>query len=48
MEVARYKTPELLLTVGELPLTKAGKVDKKALREIARHALMRPDAAEAR
>jgi hypothetical protein len=41
MEVARYKTPELLLTVGELPLT-------KALREIARHALMRPYAAEAR
>jgi non-ribosomal peptide synthetase component E (peptide arylation enzyme) len=32
--VARYKIPEHLLTVAELPLTKVGKIDKKALREI--------------
>ena len=38
MEVARYKTPEHLLTVAELPLTKVGKIDKKALRGIARDA----------
>jgi hypothetical protein len=47
MEVARYKIYERLLTVGELPLTKVGKVGKKALREIARDALMRPDAVTA-
>jgi salicylate---CoA ligase len=41
MEVARYKIPERLLTVGELPLTTVGKVDKKALREIARDAVAR-------
>jgi salicylate---CoA ligase len=39
MEVARYKIPERLLTVGELPLTNVGKIDKKALRETARDAL---------
>jgi salicylate---CoA ligase len=39
MEVARYKIPERLLTVSELPLTKVGKIDKKALREIAREAV---------
>lgn len=33
---------------AELPLTKAGKIDKKALREIARDALTRPHAAQAR
>jgi 2,3-dihydroxybenzoate-AMP ligase len=31
--VARYKLPERLEVVAELPLTKVGKVDKKALRE---------------
>jgi 2,3-dihydroxybenzoate-AMP ligase len=30
--VARFKLPERLEVVGELPLTKVGKVDKKALR----------------
>jgi 2,3-dihydroxybenzoate-AMP ligase len=48
MEVARYKIPERLLTVGELPLTKVGKVDKKALREMARDTLARQDAPGAR
>jgi 2,3-dihydroxybenzoate-AMP ligase len=48
MEVARYKIPERLLTVAELPLTKVGKVDKKALREIARDTLARQDATGAR
>jgi non-ribosomal peptide synthetase component E (peptide arylation enzyme) len=47
MEVARYKIPERLLIVGELPLTKVGKIDKKALREIARDNLARRDAVEA-
>jgi 2,3-dihydroxybenzoate-AMP ligase len=32
-EVARFKLPERLVVVGELPSTKVGKVDKKALRE---------------
>ncbi|MDX2546988.1 AMP-binding protein [Streptomyces sp. WI04-05B] len=36
MEVARYKLPEHLLIVDELPLTKVGKIDKKALRELVR------------
>jgi 2,3-dihydroxybenzoate-AMP ligase len=31
-EVARFKLPEELVTVTELPLTKVGKIDKKALR----------------
>jgi 2,3-dihydroxybenzoate-AMP ligase len=31
--VARFKWPERIETVGSLPLTKVGKVDKKALRE---------------
>ncbi len=35
MEVARYKIPERLLLVGELPLTKVGKIDKNALRDLA-------------
>jgi salicylate---CoA ligase len=48
MEVARYKIPEHVLIVADLPLTNVGKVDRKALREVARDALMRPDAAEAR
>lgn len=30
--VARFKLPERLVTVDELPLTKVGKIDKKALR----------------
>lgn len=34
MGVATYKLPEHLLLVDELPLTKVGKVDKKALREV--------------
>jgi non-ribosomal peptide synthetase component E (peptide arylation enzyme) len=32
--VARYKWPERLEIVAELPATKVGKIDKKALREI--------------
>ncbi len=32
-EVARFKFPERLVVVGELPSTKVGKIDKKALRE---------------
>ncbi|HTF52744.1 MAG TPA: 2,3-dihydroxybenzoate-AMP ligase, partial [Pseudonocardia sp.] len=31
-EVARFKWPEHLITVAELPVTKVGKIDKKALR----------------
>jgi 2,3-dihydroxybenzoate-AMP ligase len=31
-EVARFKLPEELVTVAELPVTKLGKIDKKALR----------------
>jgi salicylate---CoA ligase len=31
-EVARFKLPEELVTVPELPVTKVGKIDKKALR----------------
>jgi len=31
-EVARFKLPEELVTVTELPVTKVGKIDKKALR----------------
>jgi len=34
MGVAAYKLPEHLLVVDELPLTKVGKIDKKALREV--------------
>lgn len=36
MQVARYKLPEDLLVVDELPLTKVGKIDKKRLRDIVR------------
>lgn len=36
MEVARYKLPEHLVILGELPLTTIGKVDKKALRALVR------------
>ncbi|WP_030434160.1 (2,3-dihydroxybenzoyl)adenylate synthase [Actinoplanes subtropicus] len=32
MEIARFKLPERLVVVDELPSTKVGKVDKKALR----------------
>ena len=32
--VARFKWPELLEVVAELPVTKVGKLDKKALREM--------------
>jgi len=31
-EVARFKWPERLVIVPELPATKVGKIDKKALR----------------
>jgi 2,3-dihydroxybenzoate-AMP ligase len=31
-EVARFKWPERLVLVPELPATKVGKIDKKALR----------------
>jgi len=34
MEVARYKLPERLVLVDELPLTKIGKIDKGALRDL--------------
>lgn len=34
MGVAAYKLPEHLLIVAELPLTKVGKIDKKALRQV--------------
>jgi salicylate---CoA ligase len=36
MQVARYKLPEDLLVLDELPLTKVGKIDKKRLREVVR------------
>ncbi|MFF3377278.1 (2,3-dihydroxybenzoyl)adenylate synthase [Streptomyces sp. NPDC002680] len=36
MQVARYKLPEDLLVVDELPLTKVGKIDKKRLRDVVR------------
>jgi 2,3-dihydroxybenzoate-AMP ligase len=36
MEVARYNLPEHLVLLDELPLTKVGKIDKKALRELIR------------
>lgn len=32
-EVARFKLPERLVVVAELPSTKVGKIDKKALRD---------------
>ncbi|MDH6590036.1 2,3-dihydroxybenzoate-AMP ligase [Streptomyces sp. SAI-133] len=38
MEVARYKLPEDLMLVEELPLTKVGKIDKRRLRELVRPA----------
>ena len=34
--VAKFKWPERLEIVAELPVTKMGKLDKKALREMAR------------
>jgi len=36
--LARFKLPERMEIVAELPLTKVGKVDKNALRELARAA----------
>jgi 2,3-dihydroxybenzoate-AMP ligase len=36
MEIARYKLPEHLVLMEELPLTKVGKIDKKALRDLVR------------
>ncbi|MGX5207545.1 (2,3-dihydroxybenzoyl)adenylate synthase [Streptomyces violaceus] len=36
MQVARYKLPEDLLVMDELPLTKVGKIDKKRLRDVVR------------
>ena len=38
-EVARFKLPERLVVVGELPSTKVGKIDKKALRDDIAHRL---------
>jgi 2,3-dihydroxybenzoate-AMP ligase len=32
--LARFKLPERVETIGELPLTNVGKVNKKALREM--------------
>jgi 2,3-dihydroxybenzoate-AMP ligase len=44
-EVARFKFPERLVVVGELPSTNVGKIDKKALREdIARRLAAEVDA----
>ena len=37
--IARFKLPERLEVVANLPLTKVGKVDKKALRDIIRKRL---------
>ena len=34
--VARFKWPERLEVVAELPVTKMGKLDKKALRDLLR------------
>ncbi|WP_326686135.1 (2,3-dihydroxybenzoyl)adenylate synthase [Streptomyces sp. NBC_01795] len=36
MQVARYKLPEDLVVMDELPLTKVGKIDKKRLRDVVR------------
>ncbi|MDG9714813.1 hypothetical protein [Streptomyces sp. DH10] len=36
MQVARYKLPEDLLVMDELPLTKVGEIDKKRLRDVVR------------
>jgi salicyloyl-CoA 5-hydroxylase len=46
MEIARYKLPEHLMLVDELPLTKVGKIDKKTLRDLVREKTpLRPSAA---
>jgi non-ribosomal peptide synthetase component E (peptide arylation enzyme) len=37
--VARFKWPERLEVVAELPVTKVGKLDKKALRDMLRRSL---------
>jgi non-ribosomal peptide synthetase component E (peptide arylation enzyme) len=37
--IARFKLPERLEVVPSLPLTKVGKVDKKALRDMIREKL---------
>lgn len=42
MGVAAYKLPEHLMLVDELPLTKVGKIDKKALRGIVAEDLATP------
>jgi non-ribosomal peptide synthetase component E (peptide arylation enzyme) len=34
--LATFKLPERVETIGELPLTNVGKVNKKALRELVR------------
>ncbi|MER5219741.1 hypothetical protein [Streptomyces flaveus] len=44
MQVARYKLPEDLLVMDELPLTKIGKIGKKRLRDVVRG---KADSAEA-
>ncbi len=38
--VARYKQPERLVVVDQIPTTKVGKIDKKALREDIRARLL--------
>ena len=42
MEVARYKLPEHLIIIEELPLTSMGKIDKKGLRKLVQEAADRP------
>jgi 2,3-dihydroxybenzoate-AMP ligase len=46
LDVARYKLPEHLVLLDELPLTKVGKVDKQALRDIVRDRQQAPTPTE--
>jgi 2,3-dihydroxybenzoate-AMP ligase len=39
--LARFKLPERVEILAELPLTKVGKIDKNALRDLARAASAR-------
>ncbi|MGV9670081.1 MULTISPECIES: AMP-binding enzyme [unclassified Gordonia (in: high G+C Gram-positive bacteria)] len=41
--VARFKFPERLVVVDEFPMTKVGKIDKKAMREDIRQRLERAE-----
>ncbi|MDV6284477.1 (2,3-dihydroxybenzoyl)adenylate synthase [Rhodococcus jostii] len=43
--VARFKLPERLVIVDQMPTTKVGKIDKKAMREDIRQRLAREDTA---